>query len=747
MRKTLLTLVTLVLALTSARASVVINETNFPDPVLRAALVDCEIDADGDGILTDEELENECYVHLEGSKSLKGLEYLKNLTFIGLYGNEEAYSSITSIDVSKFPKLFRLDIADYAITSLDATYSTMLGLVEIARCNELTSIKVDSGRDDLAVYLNHLPKLTSMENCVLNHIYGVEFYKTGIQDIDMSNHTMLEWLRVKGDEEEELGGDYELNSINVSGCNNLWELTIEHVKLQSIRLNALPRFYAVALHNCHTTDLAVENMANLGNITCSGCEIRNLNIKGCPVLNGVSCADNSLHNLIIDDSPVLYSLHVENNMLMWLDMNNVKKEVDDNTYWYSANNQHPSATAYKLSPTEVGLRVHERMVPARMLNLVTNGKSVTATETTIDGTRYLVFSNEGVNAESLKGKNSTYEYDTKWPYTWIEGSENTKDNNLPVTLYISSVTKHQAFLTLSESRVTGKYGEPAPAAPTVTRSQHYDGKVTFSSSNENVVKVDPDTGVLTVIGAGTAIIYVKGEETDYRLAPVTKSYTVFIDKATPVIAFPVNEINATYGETVPLNQLTVTWYEGNVTYASANEEKATVEAATGVVTTKGAGDVVIKGVAPETSNFYRAEVTYLLHIAKASPVFAFEKDDLTITLGAAVPENKLNVGLYDGEVVYASSDETIATVNAQGVVTALAIGELIITATGAETENCNEAQQAQYKLTIADPSGINGVTVDAVNMGKVYDLQGRRVSPQTIKKGVYLIDGKKVIKR
>jgi len=146
------------------------------------------------------------------------------------------------------------------------------------------------------------------------------------------------------------------------------------------------------------------------------------------------------------------------------------------------------------------------------------------------------------------------------------------------------------------------------------------------------------------------IISVTGAETDYRLAPAVKTYTVFIAKASPVFAFPAAEINATYGETVPLNQLTVTWYEGTVTYSSANEKKAVVDAATGVVTTKGAGDVVIKGIAPETSNFYRAEVNYTLHIAKATPVFAFEKNGLTVALGAAVPENKLNVGLYDGEV-------------------------------------------------------------------------------------------------
>ncbi len=611
MRKTLLTLVTLLLALTSAQASVVINATNFPDPVLRAALVDCGID-DGDGILTDEEIENATdYIHLEGCKNLKGLEYLKNMKFIDLNGSEESYSSITSIDLSKFPKLERLNIQDYAITSLDATYSTMLGLVDIVRCRDFTSIKVDTERSDLGVFLNNLPKLTSMENCVFNHVSVVEFYKTGIQDIDMSNHPTLTSLWVKGDDE----GDYELNSINVSGCNNLWDLHIDHVKLQSVRLNALPRFYDISLYFCHTTNLALENMANLGGITCSGCEIQNLTIKGCPVLTGVSCADNGLHNLIIDDSPVLYSLHLENNMLMWLDMSNVKKEVDDQTYWYSADNQHPSATAYKLSPTEVGLRVHERMDPARMLNLVTNGKNVTATETTIDGTRYLVFSNEGVNAESLKGKNSTYEYDTKWPYTWVEGSDNTKDNNLPVKLSITSVTKHQAFLKLSTTRVSGKFNDPAPEAPTVTRSQDYDGKVTFSSSNENVVKVDANTGVLTVVGAGTAVISVAGAETDYRLAPATQTYTVIIEKDEPELALSgADAFTITFGDEFTEPILTNPHSVTPITYASSKTGVATVDAQTGKVTIVKPGTTEISANFAGNTNYKTDKVSYQLTV-------------------------------------------------------------------------------------------------------------------------------------
>lgn len=601
----------LTLALTGAKSSVVINETNFPDPVLREALVDCGID-DGDGILTDEEIENATdYIHLEGCKNLKGLEILKNLTFIDLNGSEESYSSITSIDLSKFPKLGRLIIQDYAITSLDATYSTMLWLVEIVRCREFTSIKVDTQRDDLGVFLNYLPKLTSMENCVFNHVSYVEFYKTGIQDIDMSDHPRLSSLWVKGDDD----GDYELNSINVSGCDNLWDLHIDHVKLQSVRLNALPRFYDISLYFCHTTNLALENMPNLGGIKCDGCTIQNLTIKGCPVLNGVSCADNSLHNLIIDDSPALYSLHLENNMLMWLDMSKVQREVDDNTYWYTADNQHPSAVAYKLSPTEVGLRVHERMDPARMLNLVTNGKNVTATETTIDGTRYLVFSNEGVDAESLKGKNSTYVYDTKWPYTWIEGSENTKDNNLPVTLYISSVTKHQAFLKLSTNRVSGKFNDPAPEAPTVTRSQDYDGKVTFSSSNENVVKVDANTGVLTVVGAGTAIISVAGAETDYRLAPATQTYTVVIEKDEPELSFAEpTTITVKHGEALTEPKLTNPHSVTPVTYTSSRTDVATVDVQTGKVTVVKPGTTEISASFAGNTNYKTDKATYQLTV-------------------------------------------------------------------------------------------------------------------------------------
>ena len=361
--------------------------------------------------------------------------------------------------------------------------------------------------------------------------------------------------------------------------------------------------------------------------------------------------------LIADNCPVLGRVQAFNNRLMWLDLKDVvKSNVDESIL--KLDNQQPTVQAVKLSPTETGLRVHERFDVARVLNLRAKGIVQTPKEVTVDGIRYFVFYDNGPDTPNLVGSDCGYEYDTRWPYAWQEG--NSKDNRLPVTLNVTSWTKHQAFLTLSQNRVEGRYGEPAPAAPTVTRSQDYDGQITFASSNENVVKVNAETGELTVVGAGTAIISVSGTETDYRLAPVTKTYTVFIDKATPT--------------------------------------------------------------------------------------FAFEKAAVSASLGEAVPENKLSIGLYDGAVQYTSSDELVATVNENGVVTALAIGEATITATGAETENCYEARQAQYQLTISDTSGISTIAPDALGAGAAYDLKGRKVNLPTAYKGVYIVGGKKVVK-
>lgn len=543
-----LTLLACVFTLPS-NGSVTINRTTFPDERLREALVEEGIDADGNGVLTNEEIENATYIYVVGAKNLKGLELLPFLETIILVGDEESYSSITSFDAKPFKKLSRFEIENYAITSLDLTYSDFLGDVTVKDCLEFSAIKID-GKSDAGLYLNHLPNLTSMANCEMNNLGGVEFYKTGIQDIDISHHPTLYWLILKGDEDDL----YYLNSINVSGCENLWSLNFENVKLSSIRLNELSQLYALDLFQCQTVDLAVVNMQNLGSIRCGGSSMENITIRNCPVLHDVDCSGNYIHNLIIDDSPELYSVHAEDNYLMWLDMQYVENVEDGEQNWFNVDNQTPTVQAVKISPTEVGLRVHERFDVSRVLHLRAKGIAQTPRETTVDGIRYFVFYNNGPDTPNLVGSDCFYEYDTKWPYPCLES--NSKDNNLPVKLNIYSWTKHPASLSLSDYNISAMFGEPL-VAPVVTRSQDYDGQLSYRSSDTNVVTVDQN-GQLTAVGVGRATITITGAATDYRLAPASVSYTVEITLPTGIEA---------KGESVTLNGVTSYDLQGRKVYA------------------------------------------------------------------------------------------------------------------------------------------------------------------------------------
>ena len=658
MKKTLLTLAMLTLALTGAQASVVINATNFPDENFLWE-VENNWDTDGDHFLSDEEIAEREDAVLYGVTNFKGIEYFYHIKTLLISGLNSDGNPMRNLDFTKFTKLERVEISDYPeTTSLDFTKNTNLWSLYITNMSSLTTVQIPASIAYLFMFWN--PKLTTVNlNACRDNLDELSMQDVAIKDVDVSNFKKLHRIYIQGDGEEKI---YKMNSLNISGCNELWSIEVTWTGIETLTIKDLPAFKEANVSNNDIRKLTVENCPELLFLDCQDNKLPELHIKKCDKFWRIFANNNYMRTLIIDESP-LEEVEAADNLLMWLDLSKVvfeKDRLQDAQAPIKVNNQTPAVQAVKLSPTETGLLVHERFDVSRVLNLRAKGIAQTPRETTVDGIRYFVFYDNGPDTPNLVGSDCFYEYDTKWPYPWIEG--NSKDNNLPVTLNVTSWTKHQAFLTLSESTVRGKYSEPAPAAPTVTRSQDYDGKITFSSSNENVVKVDPNTGELTVVGAGTAIIYVKGEETDYRLAPVTKTYTVIIEKASPVFAFA----------------------------------QATVEA----------------------------------------------------EVGKAVPENKLTIQMYDGTVQYTSSNEEIATVDENGVVTAKTVGEVTITAIGPATSNCNEAQQASYTLTVKEEgAGISAIDNGQLIIDNYYDLQGRRVKVNAARKGVYVIGKKKVMKK
>ena len=665
MKKTLLTLAAFALTLTGVRASVAINSTNFPDENF-LWVVQNDWDTDDNGTLSDEEIAERTHAVLYGVTNFKGIEYFYHITDLLISGLNSDGNPMRNLDLTKFSKLERVEISDYPeTTSLDFTKNTNLWSLLISNMYGLTTVQIPASITYLHMYWN--PKLSTVNlDACRENLDELHMQDVAIKDVDVSNFKKLHRIYIEGNDAENI---YKLNSLNIAGCDELWSISIQYTDIETVTIKDLPAFMEATVSYNDIRKLTVENCPELLFLDCQDNKLPELHIKKCDKFWRIFANNNYMRTLIIDESP-LEEVEAADNLLMWLDLSKVvfeKDRLNDAQAPIKVNNQTPAVQAVKISPTETGLLVHERFDVSRVLNLRAKGLSQTPRETTVDGIRYFVFYDNGPDTPNLVGSDCFYEYDTKWPYPWIEG--NSKDNNLPVTLNVTSWTKHPAWIKLTTTdAIRGEYGKPAPEAPTVSRSQDYDGKLTWKSSNENVVKVNADTGELTVIGAGTAIITISGAETDYRLAPTSISYTVIIDKASPTFSF----------------------------------EEAVVEA----------------------------------------------------VLGETVPENKLSIGLYDGTVQWASSDATIAEVSTEGVVTTKALGEVTITATGSETSNCNEARSASYTLKVVETAGIKAIDLATphspgengqLTMDNYYDLQGRRIDSNSVRKGVYIVGKKKVV--
>ena len=656
------TLAVLAMAAFSSTAmadGVAINETNFPDPYLRDYV--SYQDWDENGILEGDEFYCFEQVSIYNVTNLKGLELLPvTLLYIGYNDDpedERAYA-IKSADFGTLcPNLVELIISTArGLESLDLSRNSKLVNVDLRNCPVLKDVKWASSIESLS--LQDLQQISDINGSdfpnLISLLASSQYVQSSIENIDFTGHQKINRIEIWGSEENR----QNINTFHVENCPNLSIVVDSRTTVQGFTIKNLPIFKLLLLTETTTENVDIQDCPELEGVICEENELGTLNLSNNPELWDVQCNDNKLRNFIADNCPKLNSVYAFNNQLMWLDMSDVVVG-DYSDGYFRVDNQNPAVQAVKISPTEVGLRVHDRLDVGRVLNLKAKGQAMEPKEIFVDGIRYFVIYNNGPEVESLVGAAGTeYEYQTKWPYPFHAADElyegDSKDDNLPVTLNVTSWTKHPAFIKLSQNTVKGVYGEPAPQAPTVTRSQDYDGKLTWKSSNENVVKVNPETGELTVVGAGTATITVSGAETDYRLAPSSISYSVVIEKATPEFAF----------------------------------EQAEIESADGFV-----------------------------------------------------PQNKLSIGLYDGTVVYTSSDEEIATVDADGKVTAKQAGSVTITATGAETANCKEAS-AQYVLNILSTDGIKGIQAED-GEAVIYNLSGQRVNGNA--KGIQIRNGKKVL--
>ena len=130
-----------------------------------------------------------------------------------------------------------------------------------------------------------------------------------------------------------------------------------------------------------------------------------------------------------------------------------------------------------------------------------------------------------------------------------------------------------------------------------------------------------------------------------------------------------------------------------VTYASSNEDVATVDANTGVVTLMGVGSTTITASSVKTETYAAGSASYTLNVTDSSPYFRFAQTVYSVMINTAftAPTVETNV---EGTPTYSSSVPSVATVDSEtGAVTLVAPGTTTITAT-------LDTHSASYTLTV-----------------------------------------------
>ena len=280
------------------------------------------------------------------------------------------------------------------------------------------------------------------------------------------------------------------------------------------------------------------------------------------------------------------------------------------------------------------------------------------------------------------------------------------------TIQVTGITLLQSSLTLYGT------GDTEQLVAVIEPSDAADQTLNWSSSNGNVATVDAN-GIVTSVAEGTAIITVSSSDgTVWALCNVT----VVI----PVTGISLDQTDLTMYGAGDTEQLTVTFEPADATdqtlsWSSSDKNVLAVDS-DGFVTSVDIGTATIT-VSTNDGNFQDScSVTVLDGIA----VNGVSLDQTALTVYGLGNTEKLTATINpsnatDQTLIWSSSNNAVATVNSNGLVTSVALGSTDITVT---TTNGN--YQETCTVTVVNPSSVTGVSLNQIDI----TLDGAGVTTQ-----------------
>lgn len=285
--------------------------------------------------------------------------------------------------------------------------------------------------------------------------------------------------------------------------------------------------------------------------------------------------------------------------------------------------------------------------------------------------------------------------------------DKTATTTVNVKVPLNGITLSKTDVTLNRPETTDLDVTLDPVDATVD-----DNTVEWTSTDESIATVD-ENGVVTPHAPGTTYIKAKVEDKEAfcKITVKVPLEGITVKETTTLLKNQYEDLKVTYN---PEDST----YEGKVTFKSSDESVATVNE-NGRITALKEGTTTITVTAEENGNIFEEECIVTVEEIKMDSIAI---DTVDFELGISRTK-QLNVNFYpenttdDRTVIWSSSDDSIVTVDNNGLVKALREGTAVITA-----QVGDKIAQVTVTSVIVPIESIEVTVPGEVNIGDSFDI-------------------------
>ena len=618
---------------------IVIDEVNFPDGYIRNIL----LRSDKDGVLTPAEIENKTSLGFYNAEitSFKGLELFTNLKRLSIQYCQADFSALpsfpnlgeliinncqaTTLDLSKYPALESLYCSSNQLTTLDVSQCPNL---ETLYCNknQLTTLDVshNTALNVLSCSANQLTALDLSYNAALA---ALDCSGNQLTALDVAQNTALTVLYCD---------DNQLTALDVSQNTALIDLYCSANQLTALDVSQNTALIYLYCYENQLTTLDVSQNTALRYLDCSGNQLTALDVSKNTALASLDCNDNQLTALDVSKNPALYWLVCHYNQIRGAGMDALveslpakeKENEYDNFYLYVFDEEEGEGN---LMTTAQASSAKDK-----------NWDAFYWSEETEEWTLYNGHSHELECVEPVapgcETPGSAEYWKCTYKYCGMMFADENGEEEIDAPMEIPPLGHMWGDWEVTRDAEAGSPGEEAQTC--LRDPSHTQTRPIY------LITVIGGTASVTQAAEGETVTVTASEDGgDFKQWNVVQG-DVTIDETATIVTFdmPDNEVEL---EALFIQQAGLSFEQDefaadmaetfvapeldnpnalDVTYASSDENVATVDAATGEVTLVGKGDVVITATFEGDDAFYAGEASYTIHVTDTTGISTWGND-------------------------------------------------------------------------------------------------------------------------